>query len=55
MALLALVGAVVGIDVVAKLTRQDTITRILRRNRAEAYIGILWLIVHVSKKETVDV
>lgn len=55
MALLALVGAVVGIDIAAKLTGQDTITRILRRNRAEAYIGIVWLIVHVCKKETADV
>jgi len=51
MALLALVGAVVAIDVAAKLARQDTITAILRRNRAEAFIGIAWLTVHVAKKD----
>lgn len=51
MALLALVGSVVAIDIVAKLAGQDTITSILRRNRAEAFIGIVWLAVHVSKRE----
>lgn len=51
MALLALVGAVVGIDIAAKLTGQATITEILRRNRDEACIGILWLAVHVFKRE----
>lgn len=43
--ILALVGAVVVIDTIAP----ETITKVLRRNRAEAYIGILWLAVHVSK------
>lgn len=52
MALLALVGAIVGIDVAAKLTGQDTITGILRRNRAEALIGVLWLTVHVLKEDS---
>lgn len=51
MALLALVGAVVTIDVVAKLTGRDTITTILRRNRDEAVIGLAWLTVHIWKKE----
>lgn len=51
MALLALVGAVVTIDVVAKLTGKDTVTTILRRNRGEAIIGLAWLTVHVLKKE----
>lgn len=51
MSLLALVGAVVAIDVAAKLTHQDTITAVLRRNRAEAFIGVLWLAVHVAKED----
>ena len=51
MALLALVGAVVGIDIAAKLTGQPTITDILRRNRDEAVIGLVWLAVHVLKRE----
>jgi hypothetical protein len=51
MALLALVGSVVVIDVAAKLAGHDTITRILRRNRAEAAIGVLWLAVHVLKED----
>ena len=51
MAVLALVGAIVGIDVVAKLAKQDTITAILRRNKAEALIGVLWLTVHVCKED----
>lgn len=54
MALLTLVGAVVGIDIAAKLTGQATITDILRRNRAEAYIGLVWLLVHISKQEGTD-
>jgi hypothetical protein len=49
--LLALVGAVVAIDVAAKLTGGDTITAVLRRNRAEALIGVLWLVVHVCKED----
>lgn len=43
---LALVGAVVLIDVFA----HETITKVLRRNRAEAFIGITWLVVHVAKE-----
>ena len=42
---LALVGAVVLIDVVC----HEPITAVLRRNRAEAFIGIAWLAVHVAK------
>jgi hypothetical protein len=52
-AVLALVGAVVGIDVVAKLAGRDTITAILRRNRDEALVGLLWLAIHILKKENV--
>lgn len=51
MALLALVGAVVGIDIAAKLTGQATITEILRRNRDEACIGLVWLALHILKHE----
>lgn len=47
MSFLALVGAVVTIDIAAKLTKHDTITAILRRNRAEALIGVTWLTVHI--------
>jgi hypothetical protein len=50
MPVLALVGSIVAIDVVAKLAGQDTITDVLRRNRAETFIGIAWLAVHVSKR-----
>lgn len=51
MAVLALVGAVVGIDVVAKLRGTPTITQVLRNNRDEAFIGLVWLTVHLFKKE----
>jgi hypothetical protein len=46
---LALVGAVVAIDVTAKLAGADTITAVLRRNRAEALIGCAWLVVHITR------
>jgi hypothetical protein len=49
MPVLALVGAVVAIDVVAKLAGGDTITAVLRRNRLEALIGVAWLTVHVMR------
>jgi len=51
MSLLALVGSVVAIDVAAKVAGGDTITAVLRRNRAEAFIGIAWLAVHVAKRD----
>lgn len=51
MSLLALVGAVVTIDVVAKLYDGDNITAILRRNRLEAFIGVAWLAVHIAKQD----
>lgn len=51
MPVLALVGAVVAIDVAAKLSGGDTITAVLRRNRAEAFIGIAWLAVHVARRD----
>jgi hypothetical protein len=44
--ILALVGAIVVIDVVSPVT----ITAVLRRNRAEAYIGLAWLAVHIGKQ-----
>lgn len=51
MSVLLLVGSVVAIDLGAKLAGRDTITAELRRNRAEALIGVLWLAVHVMKEE----
>lgn len=51
MPVLALVGAVVVIDVAAKLFDAPTISAVLRRNKAEALIGIAWLTVHVMKEE----
>ena len=54
MPVLALVGAIVAIDVVAKLTGSDTITTVLRRNRAETLIGVAWLIVHVTRRTEGD-
>lgn len=50
MPVLAMVGAIVTIDVVAKLAGTPTITDCLRKNRAEALIGVTWLVVHISKK-----
>lgn len=46
-----MVGAVVAIDLGAKLAGRDTITAELRRNRSEALIGVLWLAVHVMKEQ----
>lgn len=51
MSFLALVGAVVAIDIVAKTVGDRTITQVLRENRGEAAIGLAWLIVHVYKSE----
>lgn len=51
MPVLALVGSVVLIDTVAKLTGNDTITNVLRRNRLEAFIGITWLAVHLARHD----
>lgn len=51
MAFLALVGAVVGIDIAAKVSGHDTITAVLRRNRLEASIGLVWLTVHVMGRD----
>lgn len=45
---LLLVGAVVVID----LACEEPITAVLRRNRAEAAIGIAWLVAHVMKGTT---
>jgi hypothetical protein len=42
---LLMVGAVVLID----LACEEAITTVLRRNRAEAALGIAWLALHVSK------
>jgi hypothetical protein len=42
---LLLVGAIVVID----LACQEPITTVLRRNRAEAALGIAWLALHISK------
>lgn len=47
MSFLAMVGCVVAIDIAAKLAGEKTITRVLRDNKAEAAIGLLWLAVHV--------
>lgn len=44
---LAMVGAVVLIDTMFP----ETITTELRRNRAEAFIAIAWLVVHVAKTD----
>lgn len=52
MAVLAMVGAVVAIDVIAKVCRRDTITAVLRRNRGEALVGVAWLTVHIAKGAT---
>lgn len=43
--ILALAGAVVLIDTVSPMT----ITKVLRRNRIEAYVAMVWLVVHVSR------
>lgn len=51
MSFLALVGAVVAIDIVAKVADAKTITQVLRDNRGEAAIGLLWLTVHIYKSE----
>lgn len=51
MSFLVLVGAVVAIDLAAKATGGKTITAVLRDNRGEAAIGLLWLTVHVMKRE----
>lgn len=48
MSVLLLAGAVVVIDIVCP----ETITKVLRRNRGEALIGVLWLAVHIMKDET---
>jgi hypothetical protein len=45
--MLALIGAIVIIDAIFP----ETITTVLRRNRAEAYIGITWLALHVSHND----
>lgn len=45
--ILALAGAVVVIDTIAPIT----ITRVMRRNKLETYAGILWLIIHVSRRD----
>lgn len=49
MPVLALVGAVVAIDIAAKVVGGDTITAVLRRNRLEALIGVTWLTVHILR------
>lgn len=51
MSVLIMAGAVVAIDIAAKLMDADTITKVLRRNRIEALIGVTWLAVHVLNKE----
>lgn len=47
MSFLVLVGAIAAIDIAAKLAGEKTITQVLRDNKAEAAIGMLWLAVHV--------
>lgn len=51
MPVLALVGAVVAIDVAAKVVGGDTITAVLRRNRVEALIGVAWLTLHIMRRD----
>lgn len=51
MSFLALVGAVVAIDLAAKVTGGKTITAVLRANKGEAAIGLVWLTVHIYKSE----
>lgn len=51
MSTLLLVAAVAGIDIGAKILGHSTITQELRRNKAEACIGLLWLAVHVLKED----
>lgn len=52
MSFLALVGAVVAIDIAAKATGDKTISEVLRDNRLEAAIGMAWLAVHVFHTRT---
>jgi hypothetical protein len=49
MGVLGLVAFVAAYDIAAKALGKDTITAELRRNRAEAFIGVAWLAVHVAK------
>lgn len=50
MSVLVLVGAIVAIDLAAKATGEKTISEVLRDNKSEAAIGLLWLAVHVFKR-----
>lgn len=51
MPVLLLIGAIVGIDIGAKLLGKDTITAVLRRNKAEAGVGLVWLAIHVFRRD----
>lgn len=46
--MLALVGAVVIIDMIC----EETLTRVLKRNRGEALVALAWFFVHLMKEET---
>jgi hypothetical protein len=50
MSFLVMVGAIVAIDIAAKVYGVPTITQTLRNNRDEAMIGLVWLGVHVCKR-----